>query len=68
MPHWLRGVLACATQGAVLTLCDRSQTEEVMGARQVVSLSLLGTEFATWLLESWVCVMHSLRVSTLSST
>ena len=38
--------------GAVLTLCDRSRTEEVMGAREEVSSSLLGTEFATWLIES----------------
>jgi len=51
----------------VLTLCDRSRTEEMIGAREVVSSSLLGTEFATWLMESWVCVMRSLRVSTLSS-
>jgi len=54
-------------KGAVLTLCDRSRTEETIGAREVVSSSLLGTEFATWLMESWVCVMRSLRVSTLSS-
>jgi len=53
--------------GAVLTLCDRSRTAEVMGAREAVSSSLLGTEFATLLIESWVCVMWSLRVSTLSS-
>jgi len=38
--------------GAVLTLYDRSQTEEVMGAREAASSSLLGTEFATWLMES----------------
>jgi len=50
----------------VLTLCDRSRTEEVMGAREAVSSSLLGTEFTTWLMESCVCVMRSLRVSTLS--
>jgi len=53
--------------GAVLILCDRSRTEEVIEAREAVSSSLFGTEFATWLMESWVCVMRSLWVSTLSS-
>jgi len=38
-----------------------------MGAREAVSSSLLGTLLATWLIESYVCVMRSLRVSTLSS-
>ena len=52
----------------MLTLCDRSRTEEVMGAMEAASSSLLGTEFATWLMESWVGVMRSLRVSTLSRT
>jgi len=61
------GAGLCDT-GAVLTLCDRSQTEEVMGAKEAVNSSLLGTEFATWLMESWVCVIRSLRVSTLSRT
>ena len=56
----------CDTE-AVLTLCNRPRTEEVMGAREAASSSLLGTEFATWLMESWVYMMQSLRVSTLSS-
>jgi len=64
---WLVGGGAglCDT-GAVLTLCHRSRTEEVMGAKEAVNSSLLGTEFATWLMESCVCVMRSLWVSTLS--
>ena len=40
----------------------------MIGAREVVSSSLLGTEYAAWLMVSWVCVMPSLRVSTLSSS
>jgi len=38
----------------------------VIGASEAVSSSLLGMEFATRLIESWVCVMRSLRVSTVS--
>ena len=38
--------------GAVLIRCDRSRTDEVMGARDAVISSLLGTEFATELAES----------------
>jgi len=45
---WLaRGGVGLCDTGAVLTLCDRSRTEEVIGAREAVSSSLLGTEFAT---------------------
>ena len=40
--------------GAVLIRCDRSRTEEVMGARDTVISSLFGTEFATELTESWI--------------
>jgi len=39
-------------RGAVLILCDRSCTEEVMGANKAVSSFMLGTEFATRLIES----------------
>ena len=39
-------------EGAVLIRCDRSRTEEVMGAREAVISSLLGTVFATELTES----------------
>ena len=41
-------------EGAVLIRCDRSRTEEVMGARDAVISSLLGTELATELTESWM--------------
>ena len=41
-------------EGAVLIRCDRSRTEEVMGARDAVISSLLGTVFATELTESWI--------------
>ena len=40
--------------GAVPIRCDRSRTEEVMGARDAVISSLLGTVFATELTESWI--------------
>ena len=33
--------------GAVVTQCDRSQTDDVIGAREAVSSSLLGTELST---------------------
>ena len=42
------------TRGAVLIRCDRSRTDEVMGARDAVISSLLGTVLATELTESWM--------------
>ena len=41
-------------EGAVLIRCDRSRTDEVMGARDAVISSLLGTVMATELTESWI--------------
>lgn len=52
--------------GAVLTRCDRSRTDEVMGAREAVSSSLFGTELATEETESLRSVRRFVRVSTLS--
>ena len=40
--------------GAVLIRCDRSRTDKVMGARDAVISSLLGTVLATELTESWM--------------
>ena len=54
-------------KGAVVTQCDRSRTEEVMGARNAMSSSLLGMEFATKLMELWICMIQLVSTSTLLS-
>ena len=41
-------------KGAVLIRCDRSRTDEMMGAREAVISSLLATVLATKLTESWM--------------